>query len=78
MAQCQADKLHPAAAEKAVTADEQRIGPLAHDSGEGRIDLIPGAGFKYLDLQTHRSGCGTPVSHCYFGVGDIGWIDEHS
>ena len=38
---------------KGVAADEEGVGPLAHKSREGRIDLAAGAGNENLDLQPH-------------------------
>ena len=42
--------------EEGVAADEERVGPLAHKSCEGRIDLAAGAGVEDLDLQPHGAG----------------------
>ena len=47
----QGGKLHPPAGEKGVGADEECVGPVAHKSCEGSIDLAAGASLEDLNLQ---------------------------
>ena len=68
--------MHSPTIEKAVAAEKQRVEPVAHDSGEGSVDLAAGAGVEELELQAHGLGSRTPVSHCDVGVVTIGRIDE--
>src|SRR5262249_34216974 len=63
--------------EEDVGTDEKRIGPLAHKSCEGRIDLAAGAGFENLNLQPHGAGSRLHVSQRGFGIDSICRIDEH-
>src|SRR5262249_13145445 len=51
----QVDQLDTPTGEKSVIANEQGVGPLAHESCEGRFDLRTGAGFENLDLQSHAA-----------------------
>jgi hypothetical protein len=69
--------LHPPAGEKAVAANEKRVGPLAPQSCEGRIDLAAAAGVDDLDLQPEGAGSRFRIPHRPFGIRGIGWIDEH-
>ena len=73
----QVDQLDTPAVEKGVGADEEGVGPLAHKSCEGRIDLAAGAGVEDLDLQPHGAGSRFHVSHRGLGSRGIGRIDEH-
>jgi hypothetical protein len=77
MAHRQVGKLHPPAVEKAVACYEEGVGPLAHKSCEGRIDLADGAGIMGFSLQPHGASSRFQVSHCSFGVGNTVRIDEH-
>jgi hypothetical protein len=54
MARREVNQLDTPAGEKGVMANEQGVGPLAHERCEGRFDLLAGAGFEKLDLQPHR------------------------
>ena len=65
------------AGEKAVAADEEGVGPLAHKIREGRIDLAAGAGVEDLDLQPYGASSRFHVSQCGFGIGGTCRIDEH-
>ena len=40
--------------QKRVAADDKSVGPLAPESGEGRIDLGAGAGVQGIDQQSER------------------------
>ena len=51
MARRQIDQLDTPAVEKCVVADENRVGPLAHERCEGGIDFAAGAGIEDLDLK---------------------------
>src|SRR5262245_54123601 len=77
MAHRQVSKLHPPAVEEAVARYEEDVGPLAHESGKGRLDLSAGTGIKDLDLQPHCTSSRFQVSHCIFGACNTGRIDEH-
>ena len=50
------DQLDTSAGEKGVIADEQGVGPLAHEIRESRIDLPAGAGFEDVNFQPHGPG----------------------
>ena len=71
------DQLDTPAGEKGVAADEEGVGPLAHERCEGRIDLAAGAGVEDLDLQPHGASSRFHVSQRGLGNGSIGRIDEH-
>jgi hypothetical protein len=43
--------LDTSAEEKTIAADEQRIGALARETSEGRINLAAGAGVEDLDCR---------------------------
>ena len=73
VARRQLDHLGAPAAEKGVGGNEKRVGPLAHKSCEGRIDLAAGAGVKGLDLQPHGAGSRFHVSQCDLETGT--WPD---
>ena len=45
-------KLHSAAGEKRIAAEEKGFRPLAHHGGEGCMDFLVGAGFQDLDFQS--------------------------
>ena len=77
MARRQVDQLDTPAGEKGVAADEEGVGPLAHKSCEGRIDLAAGAGVEDLDLQPHGASSRFHVSQRGLGSRSIGRIDEH-
>ena len=68
MARRQVDQLDAPADEKGVGADEEGVGPLAHKSCEGRIDLAAGAGVEDLDLQPHGARSRFHVSQCGLGI----------
>jgi|SRR5580700_9386417 hypothetical protein len=58
-------------------ADEEGVGPLAHNGREGRIDLPTGAGVEHLDLQPHGARSPFRVFHDGPGIRSLGRIDEH-
>src|SRR5262245_8766891 len=62
---------------KDIDTDEDGFGPLAHESGEGRIDLAAGAGVEDLDLQSHSAGGRLHDPQRGFRSRSIGRIDEH-
>src|SRR5262245_8769915 len=70
------DKLEASAREEDITSDVQGVGAIAHESGEGRLDLAAGAGVEDLNLQSHCTGGFRYVSYA-LGTSDIGWIDQH-
>ena len=69
MARRQVDQLDTPAVEEGVAADEEGVGPLAHKSCEGRIDLAAGAGVEDLDLQPHGASSRFHVSHRGLRIG---------
>src|SRR5262249_38827687 len=50
-------KLDAPAAEERVGGNEESVGPVAHERGEGRLDLAAGAGVDDLNLQS-ECACG--------------------
>src|SRR5262249_24318482 len=72
----QVDQLDAPAGEKGVIANEQAVGPLAHESCKGRFDLRTGAGFENLDLQTHGESRRFHVSQRRLYIRSICWIDK--
>jgi hypothetical protein len=77
MARRQGGKLHPPTGEKGIEADEKCVGPLAHKTCEGRIDLLAVAGIEDLDLQSHRACCRFQVFPSNFCRRCIRRIAEH-
>src|SRR5438876_7007945 len=69
-------KLDAPAREEDITSDEQGVGAIAHEGGEGRLDLAAGAGVEDLNLQSHCTGGFRYVSYCALGS-RVGRIDEH-
>ena len=63
MARRQCCKLHAPAGEERVGADEEGVGPLAHEGAEGRIDLAAGAGVEDLDLQPEARAAASNLSN---------------
>src|SRR5262249_46227523 len=62
---------------KGAGTDKKRVGPFAHKSFEGRIDLAAGVSVEDLDLQPHGASRRFDVSQRRFGNFGIGRIDEH-
>ena len=52
MARRERRKLDAPAGEEPVGGDEEGIGPVAHEGGEGCLDLAAGAGVEDLNLQS--------------------------
>src|SRR5262249_25790726 len=73
----QEDQRDTPSVEEGVVADEEGVGPLAHKSCEGRIDLPAGTGVEDLDLQSHGAGSGFYGSQRRLGIRCMGRIDEH-
>ena len=48
MARRERRKLDAPADEEPVGGDEEGVGPVAHEGGEGRLDLAAGAGVENL------------------------------
>jgi len=76
MARSKCRKLHAPADEEPVRGNEEGIGPVAHEGGEGRLNLAAGASVEHLNLQSDSAG-----SFRYFsqrGVGDrrVARIDQ--
>jgi hypothetical protein len=51
MARRECRKLNASAGEERVGSNEERVGPVAYEGGEGRLDLAAGAGVEDLNLQ---------------------------
>jgi hypothetical protein len=68
--------LDASANEKGPGADKKRIGALAHNSREGRIDLAAGVGVEDLDLQPHGASSRFYVSQRRLGKLGISRINE--
>src|SRR5262249_61220742 len=49
-------KLDTSADEERVAGDEQGVGPVAHEDGEGCLDLADGAGVEELNLKADGTG----------------------
>jgi hypothetical protein len=62
------------AREEYITSDVQGVGAIAHESGEGRLDLAPAAGLEDLNLQSYCTGGVRYVSQRALGSRDIGRI----
>src|SRR6516165_4559278 len=69
VARRQVGKLHPPTGEKRVGDNEERVGPLAHKSCEGRINLVAGAGVEDLDLQSNGARSRFHVSQYPIRIG---------
>src|SRR5262245_6081 len=55
MAGRRVDYLNPAAIDARISADKKRVGPLAHKTCKGRVDLSTGTGVEDLELQAHTT-----------------------
>src|SRR5262249_48692157 len=76
VARRQIDQLDTSADEKAIAADEQRIGALARETSEGRINLAAGAGVEDWDLQPGGAGGGLGFWKWGPGGGRVGGIAQ--
>jgi hypothetical protein len=63
----QEDQLDTLAGEKRRASDEDRVGPLAHKSGESCVDLAASVSIKDLDLHFHGTG-----TRCHVSQGGLG------
>ena len=52
MARRERRELNAPAVKEADRADEESVGPIAHESGKGCFDVTPGAGVEDLNLQS--------------------------
>ena len=77
MARREVNQLDTPAGDEGVRANEQGVGPLAHESCEGRFDLPAGAGLENLDLQSHGASSRFHVSQRGLCIRSIGRIDKH-
>src|SRR5260370_12417 len=59
-------KLDAPAREEDITSDVQGVGAIAHEGGEGRLDLAAGAGVEDLNLQSHCTGGFRYISYAVF------------
>src|SRR5262245_45522893 len=55
-------QLDTPAIEEGTWTDKERIGPIAHHGGEGRIDVAAGTGIEDLDFQVHRASSRVQIS----------------
>ena len=49
-------KLDAPAAEERVAGNQESVDPVARESGQGRLDLLAGAGVEDLNLQSDGAG----------------------
>src|SRR4029453_8242846 len=70
-------KLDSSGVEEPVGGNEECVGPVARNSGEGRLDLPAGAGVDDLNLQSEGACSFRYVSYHEFGNRVIGRIDQH-
>ena len=66
-----------AAVEEGIGGNEQGIGLLAPEGGEGRLDLAAGAGVEDVSLQSENAGRFRYVSQRGLGDLSIRGIDQH-
>jgi hypothetical protein len=64
MARRERRKLDPSADEERIGRDEQGVGPVAHEGGEGRLDFAAGAGVEDLNLQSDSAS--SPGDWCEY------------
>jgi hypothetical protein len=69
--------LDAAAVEEGIAGNEQGIGLLAHEGGEGRLDLAAGAGVDDVNLQSEGACRFRYVSQRGLGDRSICGIDQH-
>ena len=77
MARRERRKLDASADEEGVGSNEECLGPVAHDGGEGHIDLAAGAGVDDLNLQSETECSFGYLSQRGLGIRRIGRIDQH-
>src|SRR5262245_38780394 len=77
VARRQHGKLNPSALKKWVRADKERVGPLAPDEFEGRLDLEAGAGIQNLNLKPDGASSRRDIPYGSLGIGSICRVDEH-
>ena len=73
----QRGKLHAAAGQEGVVADEKGVGSFAHDRCKGCVDFAAGAGVDDLNLQSHGASSRLHVPQRGATNGRIHRIDEH-
>ena len=72
-------KLDAPAAEEPAGGDEEGVGTIAYEGGEGRLDLAGArARFEDLNLQSEGARSFRHVSQRGLGGRNIGRIDQHS
>ena len=62
MGRCERGQLDAPARKEHVASDVQCFGAVAHESGEGRLDLAPDASLEDLNLQSHCTVIGSTAS----------------
>src|SRR2546429_8170733 len=77
MARRERSKLHPAAGEEWITAEEKRVGPLAHHGCEDGMDFLASPSVEDLNLQTNGTGSPFDVPQRGLCGRCVGRIDEH-
>src|SRR6516162_11159117 len=77
MARRERCKLNTPTRKEPLGGNKERVGPVPHESGEGRLDLPAGTGFEDLNLQPYSACSFRYVSKRGVGSRDICWIDQH-
>ena len=78
MMRCERRKLDAPAAEEPAGGDEEGVGTIAYEGGEGRLDLAGArARFEDLNLQSEGACSFRHVSQRGLGGRNIGRIDQH-
>ena len=77
MARRERRKLDAPADEEGVGSNEECLGPVAHEGGEGHIDLAAGAGIDELNLQSEAACSFRYLSQRGLGIRRIARIDQH-
>jgi hypothetical protein len=78
VARRQLDYLDAPVSEKRIAAEEEGVGPLAHERREGRVNFLTGAGIENLDLQPECASSWFHVSQRGLHIRNISRVDEHT
>src|SRR5215470_5473748 len=70
-------KLDAPAEKERVAGNEECVGPVSQEGGEGRFDLAAGAGVEGVSLQSENAGRFRCVSQRGLGNLNIRGIDKH-
>src|SRR5437667_1852408 len=74
---CPVRELEPPAIEKCILPDEDRVGPLAGECREARIDFSAGPPVDDLRLKSYGTAGCFHLAQRGLRIAGIGWIDEH-